>query len=249
MSSSRPEHAQESAHTAPPETEHRSAKWWQLATYVLGFLTALVTLIAALQTVKKNDATSKSGDLSSSLSAAQSAKASVETELSSAAAVASSLAAANASLQARLNSSPQPSTPSGTTPSAAIQIDPAGIRHSGRITMLPEGAGGLFADLDVDASNKQWTGPAADIGWSASTFEYLSGARAYVPPAGTHPTYADCHDATAWGEPQLSINTLDTGQYFCYETSQQRYAVVHIISMDKIHQSPVTIDVVVYNTI
>lgn len=102
-------------------------------------------------------------------------------------------------------------------------------------------SGGGLVDLD-SKSDPQWRGPEGDIEWVGADFGY--NGRAWIVPVGQKANYNLCYNSTLWNSPQLSVETLEAGQYFCFKTTENRYTAIQVLKMT---QNRADIAVTVYD--
>jgi len=207
----------------------KTEKRLKISIAILGFLSALLALVTGILAAVAHDTSQKNETLTVNLNDANGEKASAAASLSAAESTISSLQSQLATATAA-----PPTGPSGSIASTAITP-----RRKADDLVLVRGAS--LVDLD-SMSDPQWRGEGPDIGWSTSAFPYNGSA--WIVPMGQKADYNTCYNSTKWDTPQLSLQSIEPGQYFCFKTTEKRYAAVQVLKMTPIQAD---IAVVVYD--
>jgi cell division protein FtsB len=117
----------------------------------------------------------------------------------------------------------------------------ADIRHEGSFTLLARKA----ADLDTPDTDPQWgivrDSGTTDIEWRP--YENMTIGRPFtgagaVPTqlkfvGSTEPTEDDCRGITDYSGSEIELAKVKVGTFFCWITSEQRYAVLKVTALGK----------------
>lgn len=221
---------------------------WSRATVILGTLTALFGLLAALagafglsSSQAESTAVQNVQDVSGQLDAAQRKAAADQRTMESLRTTNNQLQGQIDGLEAELEVLRQ-SSPSASADSGA-QAD-ATVRRQGEITLVPRGAP---IDLDAPASDPQWGRLQDDLGLDAelsnNSRSMYTGSKQVAQLGKGSPTLAECRAATAYSGSTLEWRDLEAGDGLCLITSDERFASMHITSLE---DATATFQVVVY---
>jgi cell division protein FtsB len=120
------------------------------------------------------------------------------------------------------------------------------VRHAGKVVMA---TGGPSVNLDAPSSDPQWgtTGASdgnAEIGYSNRT-TVVGWTKRYLPLESAKADYETCRTRTGYiNIGGTYISDVTAGMSFCFQTDENRYSAVKILSIDT---AGTTLDIVTYD--
>lgn len=210
-----------------PDTSASGARSWTMWEKALGITTAIISLVAAVLGLQKEQAQASAEKTGEDLSALQRRYDQLELE--------------NGELRseiARLTDDPEPPRPTAPPEPA---VGPT-VRHQGLLTLARNGDG---ADLDSPASNPQWnTGDTEILINGATGGLQVSGDAALLFLGGTQANYDSCRGTPGYRGRGLLRDEIAEGDYFCIKTRGKRYSALRITAATS---DEVSFDVVTYD--